>query len=105
MSAVPLQGGLEVPLCEAVKVKPRLPWRPHDVGDARAVGHLQRELLTGSGASPGERSVLASTKLKGVGDLKNILTSDVEMQSLEFPAGFWSCVGAIFPRYASFPMF
>ena len=28
--------------------------------------------------------MLQSTKLNGVGDLKSILTSDMEMQSLEF---------------------
>ena len=28
--------------------------------------------------------MLQSTKLKGVGDLKNILTSDLGMQNLEF---------------------
>ena len=28
--------------------------------------------------------MLQSTKMKGVGDLKNTLTSDMEMQSLEF---------------------
>ena len=45
----------------------------------------QGELLTGSGTSPRERSVLQSTKeVKGVGDLKSALTSDMEMQSLEF---------------------
>ena len=47
-------------------------------------GTCQGELLTGSGTSPRERSVLQSTKLKGIGDLKSALTSDVEMQSLEF---------------------
>ena len=30
-------------LCEAVKVKPGLPWRPQDVGDARAMGCLWRQ--------------------------------------------------------------
>ena len=43
-----------------------------------------RKLLTGSETSPRERSVLQSTKLKGAGDLKSTLTSDMEMQSLEF---------------------
>jgi hypothetical protein len=32
---------------------------------------------------PRERSFLQSTKMKGVGDLKSALASDVEMQSLE----------------------
>ena len=30
-------GGLERPLCKAVQVKPGLPWRPQDVGDARVI--------------------------------------------------------------------
>ena len=42
------------------------------------------KLLTGTRISPRERSVLQSTKLKGVGDLKSILTSGMEMQGLEF---------------------
>ena len=44
-------------------------------------GTCQEELLTGSGTSPRERSVLLSTEVKRVGDLK---ISDMEMQSLEF---------------------
>ena len=42
MSGVSLYGGLEKPLCEAVKMKPGLPWRPQNVGDARAMGYLLR---------------------------------------------------------------
>ncbi|CAO2634474.1 hypothetical protein LEMLEM_LOCUS22679 [Lemmus lemmus] len=42
------------------------------------------ELLTESGTSTRERSVLLSTKLNRIGGLKSILTSDMEMQSLEF---------------------
>ena len=39
----------------------------------------------GSGTSPGERGLLQSTKMKkGVGDLMTALTSDMEMQNLEF---------------------
>lgn len=41
------------------------------------------ELLTGRGTSPRERSALQSTKLRGVGDLKNALTADVRLH-LEF---------------------
>ena len=44
----------------------------------------QGELRTGVGTSPRERSVLWSTKLNRVGDLKSILISDMGMQSLEF---------------------
>lgn len=34
--------------------------------------------------SPREQSVFQSTKLKGFGDLKSILTPGMEMKSLEF---------------------
>ena len=66
VSEVSLNGGLERPLHEDVQLKPRLPWRPQEVGDVRGVGHLSKKLLTGSGTSPRE-------KLKGVGDLKSAL--------------------------------
>ena len=33
-----LYGGPEEALCEAVKVKPGLSWRPQDTGDAGAIG-------------------------------------------------------------------
>jgi hypothetical protein len=42
------------------------------------------KLLTRSRTIPRERNVPQSTKLKGVGDLKTVLTSDKEMRSLEF---------------------
>ena len=47
---------------EAVTLK--LPWRLKDVKDARAMGYMLRKLLTGSGTSPGESSLLQSTKMK-----------------------------------------
>ena len=46
---------------EAVSWK--LPWRLKDVKDARAMGYMLRKLLTGSGTSPGESSLLQSTKM------------------------------------------
>jgi hypothetical protein len=45
---------------------------------------IKESCPTGIGTSTRERSVLQSSKLKGVRDLKNISTSDMEMQSLEF---------------------
>jgi hypothetical protein len=48
------------------------------------------ELLIGSGNSIRERSVLQSIKMKGVGDLKSVLTSDMERQNLEFALMFFS---------------
>ena len=44
----------------------------------------QGELLTASWTSSRERRTLQPTKLNRVGDLKSVLTSDMEMQSLEF---------------------
>ena len=44
VSWVPLNGRLvERPLCEAVRLKSRLPWKTQDVRDARAVGNLLRK--------------------------------------------------------------
>ena len=68
---------------EAVNVNSGLPWRPQNVGDARAMGYLHGELQTGCGTSPSEKSMWQSTKLKGVGDMKSTLRSDMEVQNLE----------------------
>ena len=64
-----------------LKVKPGLPWRSRRLEIPEPWDPCWGELLT-SGISPRERRVLQSTKLKGVGDLKIALTSDVGMQSL-----------------------
>ena len=70
-------GGPNCSLHEAVKGKPGLPWRPQGVGDAMPrKAHIR--------TTAGESGVLQSAKLKGVGDLKSILTSGMEMRSLEF---------------------
>lgn len=42
----------------------------------------QAELLTEYGTNPEERNVLQSIKLKGLGDLKSTMTSDMEIKSL-----------------------
>jgi hypothetical protein len=42
------------------------------------------KLLMGNGTSLSESSFFQLTKMKGVGDLKSALTSDTEMQSLDF---------------------
>lgn len=44
----------------------------------------QEKLLTESGTSPKKRIDLQSANLKGFGDVKNVLTLDIEMQILEF---------------------
>ena len=45
---------------------------------------FQGNSITEGGTRPKERSVLHSTKIKGLGHLKSILTSDIKMQNLEF---------------------
>ena len=52
-----LNGGLERPLCEALKVMSGLPWRPQDVGHANAVGYLLKKTANGVGQSEREKCV------------------------------------------------
>ena len=59
------------------------PWRPEDVQDAGVTGYLPRSAADREWDQLCRRSGLQSTKLKGAGDLKRILASDTEMQSLE----------------------
>lgn len=47
------------------------------------MGYLLRKVVTREWNQP-KRKVLQSTKVRGVGDLKSILTSDMEMQNLVF---------------------
>ena len=72
-----LNGDLERPLHKAVKLKPGWPWRPQDIGDARPMGYLLRKTANREWNQHKRRGVLQSTKLKGVGDLKSILTPDM----------------------------
>ena len=68
---------------EAVTLK--LPWRPKDVKDARAMGYLLRKAANREWNQPRRKKFVAVNKdEKGVGDLKTTLTSDKEMKSLEF---------------------
>jgi hypothetical protein len=68
---------------EAVTLK--LPWRPQDVRDARAMGYLLKKAANREWNQPRRKKFDAVNRgKKGVGDLKTTLTSDIEMQSLEF---------------------
>lgn len=59
-----------------------------------------------SGTSPGERSRLQSTKMKGAGDLNSALTLDTEIQSLEFTLLVFSLpLVQFFSHYSPFPIF
>ena len=66
----------------------------------------QEKLLRVGRTSPRKRSVLQSTKLKGVGDLGECF--DIRHGDVEFEvwlAGFWSCFGLVFSPYVPFPPF
>ena len=81
---------------EAVILK--LPWRPQDVRDARAVDYLLRKAANREWNQPRRNQFVAINKdEKGVGDLKTTLTSDLlHHGDAEFgvcPAGFLSCFG------------
>lgn len=98
VSGVSLHGGLERPLCNAMKVKPGLPWRPQNVGDDRAVGYFQGEILTMESAH--EKEVYCSQqRRKELEVWRALLTSDMEIQSLEFAQLLF---GLVFLHYAPF---
>ena len=82
MSGVLLNGGPESPLLETVKLKPGLPCRPHDVGDARSIDICPGKVLMG-GTSPRERRMLKLVKLERQSH-QNCLTTDMELLSLKF---------------------
>jgi hypothetical protein len=90
-----------MPLYETMKVRHGLPWRPQDVRDARVMGYLPRIADNREWNQPRETSVLQSTNLKGLGDLKSALTSDTEMESLEFAQLvfilLWSSISSLCP--------
>ena len=59
---VSLHGGPERLLCEAVVVKPGLPWRSQDVGDARAVGFMLRKVANREWNQPKRKKYVAVNK-------------------------------------------
>ena len=65
---------------EQKAVKLKLPWRSQNVRDDRVMEYLLRK----DANNPGERSLLQSTAMKGVGELNSVLTLDMKMQHLEF---------------------
>jgi hypothetical protein len=76
---VSLHGGPVGPLCEAMKVEPGLSWRPQDIGIARVVGYLPRRAASWEWNQPKRKKCAAVNKAERVGDLKSILTSDMEI--------------------------
>lgn len=72
----PWHGSPERLFCENEKGKPGLPRYSKRSEMSDLWDTCRGKLLPGSGTSPGERNLLQSTQLKGVGDLKSPLTSD-----------------------------
>ena len=62
MSGISLNGGLERPLCEAVKLKPGLPWRTQDVRDAKIMGYLPRRAANREWNQPKRKKCVAVTE-------------------------------------------
>ena len=91
MSGVSLHGGLKRVWCEAVKVKPGLPWRPQNVGDATAIGYLLRGAANKELNQPKRKKCVAVNKDERSWRSKEHF--DIRHGDAEFgvcPAGFQS---------------
>lgn len=89
-----------------MKVKPGLPWRPQDVGDARVVGYLQRKIADIEWNHSKRKNCVSVNKAERSWrpeDWFGIRRGDAEFGVC--PAGFWSYFGPVFPQYATFPLF
>ena len=68
---------------EAVRLK--VPWRPKNIKDVRAMGYLLKTAANRKKNLPRRKKFIVVNKdEKGVGDLKTALIPDKERQSLEF---------------------
>jgi hypothetical protein len=96
---VSLNGGLENPLCEAVKLMPGLSWRFQEVRDARAMGYLLKKGIDNrEWKQPMRKKCATDNKAERVGDPRRC-----GVWSLS--AGFRSCFGPVFPLCAPFLIF
>ena len=84
MSGISLNGGLERPLCEAVKLKPGLPWRPQNVGDARAIGYLSRRAANREWNQPKRKKCVSVNKAERSWRSEEYFDIRHSIQSLEF---------------------
>ena len=64
VAGMSLCGGLERPVCESVKVKPGLPWRPQDVGKARAAEYLPRRAANREWNQPRRKKCVVVNKVE-----------------------------------------
>ena len=98
MSGVACHGGPERPLCEAVKMKPGLPWRPQDIGDARVMWYLPRRAANRVWNQPKRETHVAVNKAERSWGSEDIRHGDADFGVC--PAGFQSCFGPVFPHSA-----
>ena len=72
----------------------KLPWRSQDVRDARDVSYLLKKAANREWNQLKRKKFVTDNKCeKGVGDLKIVLTSDIEIQFSVCPATFLPCFG------------
>jgi hypothetical protein len=78
-------------MCEAIKVKPVLPWRPQDIRDTRAVGNLLRKTANRKCNHPKIKTCVALNKAER--NWRSEECFDVRHGDAEFgvfPVIFWS---------------
>ena len=99
MSGLSLHGSLERLLCEAVKMKPGLPWRPQDAGDVRAMGYLPRKAANREDNQPKRKKCVVVNKAER--SWRSEESVDVRCGDAEVgvcPAGFLCYFGPVFPH-------
>ena len=83
---------------EQVAVKLKLLWRPKDVRDARAMGHMLRKAVNRDWNYPSRKKCVAAIKAVDTGLPKSSgeymiphqsLMSECDLQNLEFPVMLW----------------
>lgn len=57
---------------------------PQDTGDATVIGDLQRQAANGVWKKPKKETCVAANKAERNGILKNVLTLDIHMKSMEY---------------------
>ena len=102
---VSLHGNQKRPLCEAVKMKPRLLWTSLEIRDARAMGYLPRKADSREWNQPKRKKCVAVNKVER--NWTPEVCFDITHQNAEFgdfSAGFLFGFGPVFPYYAPFGM-
>ena len=81
-------------------IKLKLPWRPQDIRDARAVGYLLRKAANREWNQPKRKNCAAINQAER--NWRSEKYIDIRHSDAEFevcPASFWCFFGPIFPFY------